>query len=77
MLNMDRHTKVPTVTSSSDLPLRGQGKSKFENISNGKNNNVDMLSTDRHAEVFTLTLLSDLPLKGQRSKKVKICNYFK
>ena len=41
---MDRDAKVSTETPSSDLPLRGQ-RSKFEIISNGKND-VYLLDMD-------------------------------
>ena len=47
---MDREAKVSTVTSSSDLPLRGQGrvkKSNFLIISNNKTKSVFVLGMDR------------------------------
>ena len=50
---------------------------KKSNISNHKNNSVNMFYMDRDAKVSTVTPSSDLPLRGQRSKKVKFQNYFK
>ena len=50
---------------------------KKSNISNRKNNSVNMFYMDRDAKVSTVTPSSDLPLRGQRSKKVKFQKYFK
>ena len=79
MFYMDRDAKVSTVTPSSDLPLRGQRskRSNFKNISNRKNNSVNMFYMDKDAKVSSVTPSSDLSLRGQRSKKVKIPKYFK
>ena len=44
---MDRHTEVLTLTSSSNLQLRGQRRSKFETVSNDKNNKANLLIMDR------------------------------
>ena len=76
---MNRQTKVSTVTPSCDLSVRGQRskKSKFQSISNGKNNSVNVFYMDKDAKVSTVTPSSDLSLRGQRSKKVKIPKYFK
>ena len=73
MLVLDRHAKVSTVTSSSDLRLRGQRSNKvnFQTTSNDKTNSVNMLAMDKHAKVSTVTSSSDSWLRGQRSKKVK------
>ncbi len=64
LLSMDRHAKVFTLTSSSDLQLRvkGQRRSIFENVSNDKNNKVNLLIMDRQTKVSTVTLWFDLPL---------------
>ena len=61
MLNIDRHTKVFTLTSSSHLQLRGQ-RSKIEIVSNNKSNKVNLLIMDRQTKVSTVTLWFDLPL---------------
>ena len=45
--------------------------SKFEMISNGKNNFVIVFYMDRDANVSTRTFSSDVPLRGQRSKDSK------
>ena len=73
MLPLDKHAKVSTVTSSSDLRLRGQRskKVKFQITLNGKTNGVNMLALGKHAKVSTVTSLCDLRLRDQRSKKVK------
>ena len=71
MFYMDRGAEVSTGTSSSDLPLRGQRRSKYESILNGKNNSATVFYMDRDAKVSTMTSSSDLPVRGQRSKKVK------
>ena len=75
-LPLDKHAKVFTVTSLSDLRLRGQKskKVKFQTTLNGKTNGVNMLALGKHAKVSTVTSLSDLRLRGQRSKKGKISN---
>ena len=70
MFYMDRDAKVSTVTPSSDLLLRvkGQKRSNFKNISNRKNNSVNMFYIDRDAKVSMVTLSSDVQARGQRSK---------
>ena len=75
MFYIDRDTKASMVIFSSALPskgVKGQRKSKFGTISNGKNNSVNVFYMDRDAKVSTLTSSYELPLRGQRSKKVKI-----
>ena len=73
MLPLDKHAKVFTVTSSSDLRLRDQRskKVKFQIKLNGKTNGVNMLALGKHAKVSTVTSLCDLWLRDQSSKKVK------
>ena len=73
MLPLDKHAKVFTVTSSSNLRLRGQRskKVKFQTTLNGKTNGVNMLALGKHAKASTVTSLCDLRLRDQRSKKVK------
>ena len=66
--------KVIKGVKRSNLFFNGPKKS---NISNGKNNSVNMFYMDRDAKVSTVTPLSDLPLRGQRSKKVNFQKYFK
>ncbi len=61
------------VTTSYDLPLRGQRstKVKIETILNGKNNSVDVLYMDRDTKVSMVTFSYDLlrRVKGQRRSK--------
>ena len=75
MLVLDKYAKVSTVTSLSDLQLRGQ-RSKKGQITNKcqmtKVKRVNMLVLDEDAKVSTVTSLSDLQLRGQRSKKGQI-----
>ncbi len=68
---MDRHAKVFTLPSSSNLQLRGQ-RSKFETVSNDENNKVNLLIMDRQTKVSTVTLLFDLPLVSKVMSNVII-----
>ena len=54
--------------------VKVQRRSKFETISNGKNNKVNLLGMERHEKLSPMTSSSDLhvPLRGERSKKFKI-----
>ena len=74
MLVLDEDAKVSTVTSLSDLQLRGQRlkKGQITKVSNDKSKRVNMLVLDEDAKVSTVTSLSDLQLRGQRSKKGQI-----
>ena len=51
VLVLGKHTKVSTVTYSSDLRLRvkGQRKVKLQNVSNDKSNSVNVLGLGKHA----------------------------
>ena len=74
MLVLDKDAKVPTVTSLSDLQLRGQRskKVKLQNVSNDNSKRVNVLVLDKDAKVSTVISLSVLQLRGQRSKKGQI-----
>ena len=73
MLTLDRHPKLSTVTSLSDLRARGQGqtKVKFQTSSNGKMSSINVLALDKHQKILTVTSLSNPGLKGQRSNFTK------
>ena len=73
MLPLDKHAQFFTVTSSSDLRLRGQRpkKVKLKITLNGKTNGVNMLALGKDAKVSIETSLCDLRLRDQWSNKVK------
>ena len=65
---------MSTVTSSSDLRLRGQGskKVKLQNVSNDKSIRVNVLVLDEDVKESTVTPLSDLRIRGQSHRKVQL-----
>ena len=81
MLVLDEDAKVSTVTSLSDLQLRGQRskeRSNYKMCQMTKVKRVNVLVLDKDAKVTTVISLPDLQLRGQRSKKgqtYKKCQY--
>ena len=73
MLTLDRHSKLSTMTSSSDLRLRGQRsrKGQISNKLKWQSSSVNVLALDKHQKLFTVTSLSNLWLRGQRSNFTK------
>ena len=76
VLVLDEDAKVSTVTSLSDLRIRGQKSKKrqLQNVSNDKSKRVNVLVLDEDAKVSTVASLSDLQIRCQRSKRGQIKN---
>ena len=77
MLPLDKHAKVFTVTSSSDLQLRGQRskKVKFQTTLHGKTNGVNMLALGKTCKGVHVDLFVQPTVKGSKvKKKGKISN---
>ena len=77
MLVFDEDAKVSTVTSLSDLRIRGQRskrKVKLNTLSNDKVNSVDVLSLNKHAKVPTVTS-SDTWIRVRSQWKHQTCNF--
>ena len=71
LLVLHKHAKVSTVTSLSDLWLRGQRSYTVKFLNKIKWFYVSyMLTFEKHAKFFMVTSLSDVPLWGKGSKNM-------